>query len=288
MTNSVYRPEYKLLRQILIESRQIAELTQTELAKILSKPQSFVSKYENGERRLDLIEFLDIALALGIEPINVLNRLMGISANKTILDKWEISAGDLTDLLEGNPSLRGMLLGYVAEHKLRRIIATLPEISYTTKFDDHDRKKKGGLYIIYKGRAFDIESKSLQTKTIKQDEESRKWFGKAQVDASDRREVTFSDGSTLNTTLLLRGEFDILAVNCYAFENKWHFVFARKRELPTSSFRKYSPMQRESLLASLVSVSWPPERPFYADIRELLNEMVEQGEGADPSDLGLG
>jgi transcriptional regulator with XRE-family HTH domain len=288
MPNSIYRTEYKLLRQILIESRQTAGLTQTELANMLNKPQSFVSKYENGERRLDLIEFLDIAHVLELEPTHALLRLSGASAHATILEQWEISAGDLTKLLEENPSLRGMLLGYVAEHKLREIIAALPELTYATKFDDHNRKKKGDLYIIYKGRAFNIESKSLQTKTIGRDEKSDKWMGKTQVDASDRREVTFSDGSTLNTTLLLRGEFDILAVNCYAFENKWRFVFARNRELPASSFSKYTPMQRDSLLASLVPVSWPPEPPFYADIRELLDEMVENGEGADPSHLGLG
>ena len=55
MTNSVFRPEYKLFQQILVQARQNAGFTQTDLARHLSKPQSYVSKYENGERRIDVI-----------------------------------------------------------------------------------------------------------------------------------------------------------------------------------------------------------------------------------------
>ncbi|MDB5701482.1 MAG: hypothetical protein JWL66_1681 [Sphingomonadales bacterium] len=43
-------------------------MTQTELARRLSKPQSFVSKIENSERRVDIIEFCAIARALEIDP----------------------------------------------------------------------------------------------------------------------------------------------------------------------------------------------------------------------------
>lgn len=266
MTSSVFRPKYKLLQQALIQARQNAGFTQTELAMRLDKPQSYVSKYENGERKLDVIDFLDLCNVLSIEPAAIFSTIAQQTPQKTILNQWHITSHQLTTLLEDNPSLRGMLLGYVAELKLREMIASYPEVSYTTKFDDHNRKKKGDLYIIYRGRAFDIESKSLQTKTVKQDSKNSIWLGKAQVDASDRREVIFEDKTTLNTTLLLRGEFDILAVNLYAFENEWRFTFARNRDLPTSNYRKYTPMQRKNLIASLVPVSWPPSPPFYADL----------------------
>ena len=75
MTNSIYRSEYIQFRQILIESRQTAELTQTELAQLLGKPQSFVSKYESGERRLDLIEFLAVAEALQFNVYEFIKKL---------------------------------------------------------------------------------------------------------------------------------------------------------------------------------------------------------------------
>ncbi len=203
----------------------------------------------------------------------------------SILDEWEITPEQLTQLLDSNPSLRGMLLGYVAELKLKEIITSFPEVSYTTKFDDHDRKKKGDLYIVYHGRAFDVETKSLQTNMIKYDEENKEWFGKAQVDASDRRTIILPSGDELNTTLLLRGEFDVLAVNCYAFENKWRFVFARNSDLPFSSYKKYSVEARNALIASLITVTYPPKPPFYSDLRILLNEMVTDGLGRDPEEI---
>jgi hypothetical protein len=203
----------------------------------------------------------------------------------SILTEWEITPQQLTELLEENPSLRGMLLGYVAELKLKEIVTSIPHVSYTVKFDDHNRKKKGDLYIIYRDKAFDLESKSLQSNMIKWDEYKKRWTGKAQVDGSDRRTINLPDGSALNTTLLLRGEFDILAVSCYAFEGKWRFVFARNSDLPSSNYRLYSEEQRKFLIASLIPVSWPPEPPFYANLRDLLDEMINDGEGTDPSDL---
>lgn len=97
--------------------------------------------------------------------------------------------------------------------------------------------------------------------------------------------LNLPDGSALNTTLLLRGEFDILAVNCFAFESRWRFVFARNSDLPSSNYRLYSEKQRRFLIASLIPVSWPPEPPFYANLKDLLDEMINNGEGTDPSDL---
>ena len=169
----------------------------------------------------------------------------------TILDEWDITAEQLTNLLVENPSLRGMLLGYTAELKLKELITSFPEISFTTKFDDHNRKKKGDLYIVYRRKAFDVESKSLQTSMITYDEETLVWSGKAQVDASDRRVVLLPNGEELSTTLLLRGEFDVLAVNCYAFESTWRFIFARNADLPFSKYRNIQPKPKNHLLLVL-------------------------------------
>lgn len=56
----------------LREARKAAGLTQTELAKLLGVRQQFVSKFEGGERHLDMIEFLDVAAALGIHDQHIL------------------------------------------------------------------------------------------------------------------------------------------------------------------------------------------------------------------------
>ena len=61
--------------QILLKStRESAGLTQTALAKKLNRPQSFVSKYESGERRIDLIELREICKALKISLTDFVKR----------------------------------------------------------------------------------------------------------------------------------------------------------------------------------------------------------------------
>lgn len=59
----------------MVKARAKAGLTQSELAASLDRPQSFVSKYERGERRLDVVEFLEIARAVGLDPVEVIARL---------------------------------------------------------------------------------------------------------------------------------------------------------------------------------------------------------------------
>jgi len=75
VTKSVFTSKHDRFRQMLIEARKSAGLTQMDLAERLNRPQSFVSKFERGERRLDVIEFLEVAHALGIDPIVFLKKL---------------------------------------------------------------------------------------------------------------------------------------------------------------------------------------------------------------------
>ncbi len=71
------------LLALLVEARRAAGLSQTEVARRLGKPQSFVAKYEGGERRLDIIEFLDIAAALEARPEALLATLLrGLAKDK--------------------------------------------------------------------------------------------------------------------------------------------------------------------------------------------------------------
>ncbi len=58
---SQHQMEYKKLIQALVDARKCAGITQEELAKRLRKPQSFVSKYETYERRLDVLEYVKIS-----------------------------------------------------------------------------------------------------------------------------------------------------------------------------------------------------------------------------------
>nr|WP_279291132.1 helix-turn-helix transcriptional regulator [Pseudomonas sp. S25] len=59
---------------LLLEARAEAGLTQKELATKLGRLQSFVSKTENAERRLDVIEFMDVCRGLDVDPHELLTR----------------------------------------------------------------------------------------------------------------------------------------------------------------------------------------------------------------------
>lgn len=70
------RQKYELLRSELKNARLQAKLLQTDLAKRLKKPQSYISKVESGERNLDVIEYVIYCDALEIEPAKWLKKLI--------------------------------------------------------------------------------------------------------------------------------------------------------------------------------------------------------------------
>ena len=75
MTDSVYSSRYRRFRELLVEARQARKLSQVALAEKLGRLQSFVSKYERGERRLDIVEFLEVSRALAIDPHKILTQI---------------------------------------------------------------------------------------------------------------------------------------------------------------------------------------------------------------------
>lgn len=81
MTRSVFLLSYGVLTQCLVDARTAAGVTQIELAERLGRPQSFVSKVEGGDRRLDVIEFLQITAALNVEPEPIIRSVLAALAN---------------------------------------------------------------------------------------------------------------------------------------------------------------------------------------------------------------
>lgn len=61
MTKSIYLTEYKNVLKNLKEARSASSLTQVEVSKKLNKPQSYISKIERGERRVDVAELAVLA-----------------------------------------------------------------------------------------------------------------------------------------------------------------------------------------------------------------------------------
>jgi transcriptional regulator with XRE-family HTH domain len=68
--------EHKAVGACLAAARRRAKLTQQELAQHLDKPRSFVSDYERGQRRLDLLEFLLVAQALRNDPRDLFEQIL--------------------------------------------------------------------------------------------------------------------------------------------------------------------------------------------------------------------
>ena len=79
MAKAKFSPTYTRLRRFLVQSRKEAGLHQSDVAMTLGRPQSYVSKVESGERRLDVIEFVELARAIGIDPVRALRKVLAKS-----------------------------------------------------------------------------------------------------------------------------------------------------------------------------------------------------------------
>jgi len=73
---------YEIFRSVMINARKQKQITQKDLATLLDKPQSFVSKYESGERRLDIVEFFYIVKKIQIDPLVLLEAMGFIPRDK--------------------------------------------------------------------------------------------------------------------------------------------------------------------------------------------------------------
>ena len=75
MARSVHTEAYRTLCNMLVAARHKAGLTQEELAKKLNRPQSFVAKYEQQERRLDVVELVQISKILQADPVRLVREI---------------------------------------------------------------------------------------------------------------------------------------------------------------------------------------------------------------------
>lgn len=78
MTTSIHSARYRRLRELLGEARRKRGLSQAALAAELGRVQTFVSKYERGERRLDVVELLEITSALDIDLQRLLRQVQEV------------------------------------------------------------------------------------------------------------------------------------------------------------------------------------------------------------------
>jgi transcriptional regulator with XRE-family HTH domain len=82
MGNTIRSPRQLKLQAIMRAKRKERGLTQAELAARLGKPQSFVAKYETGERRLDVVELIRVSAQLDCDPVEIVADLLRVADTK--------------------------------------------------------------------------------------------------------------------------------------------------------------------------------------------------------------
>lgn len=172
------------------------------------------------------------------------------------------------------PSLRGMILGYIAEqmfeiHVPDRYNLILAE--HIAHHDDHDRTaNKSDRTITFAGRTYGVQLKSIQTNSITRNLTSGLIEACVQNDASDRRDVVLEDGRTITTTCYLHGEYDILAVPLFPFTGKWDFAYKLNSNCAASTSRKYDAYTQSYLLSTLERITWPLSPDWHTNLLDLL------------------
>ena len=83
MPGSLGSARYNTFIELMKRARRDAGMTQQQVADALNAQQSYIAKFERGERRLDLIEFLDLAAALKADPYAILDALAKTSGDET-------------------------------------------------------------------------------------------------------------------------------------------------------------------------------------------------------------
>ena len=78
MPRAFHGGPYKALIELLVRARHQAGLSQVDLGERIGRPQTFVSKIERGERRIDLVEFLILCSAMGADPHDLVTELQRV------------------------------------------------------------------------------------------------------------------------------------------------------------------------------------------------------------------
>jgi hypothetical protein len=193
-----------------------------------------------------------------------------------ILGGWGITPTELAEIMAENPSMRGLMFGFVAEYKLKKEWLLRPGITNVARPRSHDRTQKCDFLFDYRKKGIRLEVKCLDTPKVRLLENGT-YTGTFQCNASDTTEVSLPNGKRVITNCLVVGGFDILAVCLFAFGKHWRFAFALNDDLPRTTWPKYTEAQRRYLLKSAMPISWPLQPPYEADLFTVLDRLVAKG-----------
>ena len=75
MVKTIYQERYKAFIKELVLARKASGLTQMQVAEKLSKPQSYIAKVEGADRKLDVMEFVELCQAINVDPTTLIKLL---------------------------------------------------------------------------------------------------------------------------------------------------------------------------------------------------------------------
>lgn len=190
----------------------------------------------------------------------------------TIIDT--IPPEDLILAIKQAPSLRGMILGYIAEEMFARHILKDSEFSNVRKHNDHDRENnKTDRDFIFKGKRIRVQLKSIQTNSICWREDRQCLYAHVQNDGSDKRHVVLPNGETVLTTNYKVGDYDILAVPLFPFTGTWDYAYLLNQDCRKTTSNKYTVEQRHYLLSTTEEFYYPLIAPWFSNIKDAINAL---------------
>ena len=84
MLAAIGTKRHKRLIELLVAERRARRLGQEELARRLRQHQSMIARIEGGKRRIDVVEFLALAEAIGFDPTNILRQIQAVAAERRL------------------------------------------------------------------------------------------------------------------------------------------------------------------------------------------------------------
>lgn len=187
-----------------------------------------------------------------------------------------ISPNDLVAAIKRAPSLRGMILGYIAEEMFEKhVLDPIEHVNDVRKFDDHDRSQnKADRDFVYRDRRYTVQLKSIQTNSIHWSDQQVCLVADVQNDGSDKRDVRLPNGNVVATTNYRVGDYDILAVPLFPFTGTWEFAYKLNRDCRRTESAKYSDEDRPFLLSTIEKIQFPLGSEWTTDLLSLCGEDI--------------
>lgn len=194
------------------------------------------------------------------------------------------------ELMNKKANVAAPVLGGFAELYFRdQHIDSNPNISAVNNPSDHDRSQKYDWIYQYKGHPIRVEVKSIQkgSESVEYTNMGEKVHtGNTQLKNSDPIERTLPDGTVVSPINTKKGNFDILAVCLFRFENEWVFVFAKNEDLPETTSGEIPKDYHHLFLENPIPVQYPTGDLFTTDLEGLMDEIVQERENGTHAQVG--